>query len=69
MTSRKDRMKVTDSGIPVESLVDAVKAAVKEAGISTVDTDRALRVTSIQLTLNTVATTLRCSRSSGQWIY
>jgi hypothetical protein len=50
-------MEVTDSGVPVGSLIDAVKAAVKEAGISTSDPARAVRVTSIQLVLATVATT------------
>lgn len=50
-------MKVTDAGVPVDSLIDAVKAAVKEAGISTADTDRAVRVVSVQLVLNAVATT------------
>jgi hypothetical protein len=50
-------MEVTDTGVSVDSLIDAVKAAVKEAGISAADTDRALRVVSIQLNLTVVATT------------
>ena len=50
-------MQVTDTGIPVDSLIDAVKAAVKAAGISTTNTGRVLRVASIQLILNAVATT------------
>lgn len=50
-------MQVTATGVPVSSLVDAVKAAVRDAGISTVDQDRRVRVTAVQLTLNAIATT------------
>ncbi|KDN17602.1 trypco2 family protein [Amycolatopsis rifamycinica] len=50
-------MEITDTGVSVDSLIDAVKAAVKEAGISAGDAGRALRVVSIQLNLNAVATT------------
>jgi NTP-dependent ternary system trypsin peptidase co-occuring protein len=50
-------MKITDTGVPIDNLVDAVKAAVKQAGISTTNTDRQIRVASIQLTLNAIATT------------
>lgn len=50
-------MEITDTGIPVSSLIDTIKAAVKEAGISTANADRTLRVSSIQLVLNAVATT------------
>lgn len=49
-------MRVTETGVPVGGLIDAVKAAVKEAGISATDSERALRVTSIQLVLHAVAT-------------
>jgi hypothetical protein len=49
-------MQVTDTGIPVGSLIAAVKAAVKAAGVSTTNTGRALRVASIQLILNAVVT-------------
>lgn len=49
-------MEVTETGVPVDSLVDAVKAAVRAAGISAADHDRALRVTAIQLVLHAVAT-------------
>src|SRR5688500_7940353 len=50
-------MKVTEAGVPIDSLIDAVKTAVKEAGISTTDTDRTIRVVSVQLVLNAMATT------------
>lgn len=50
-------MKVTDTGVPVESLIDTVKSAVRQAGISTTDADSPIRVTAIQLVLNVVATT------------
>lgn len=50
-------MEVTDTGVPVDSLIDAVKAAIVEAGISAADTGRALRVVSVQLVLTMLATT------------
>jgi hypothetical protein len=50
-------MEVTDTGVPVDSLIDAVKAAVTEAGISAANAGRTLRVTAIQLVLKAVATT------------
>ena len=49
-------MEVTETGVPVDSLIDAVKAAVKAAGISTTDRERTVRVTAIQLVLHAVAT-------------
>ncbi|MEU5910149.1 trypco2 family protein [Micromonospora sp. NPDC047527] len=50
-------MDVIDYSVPVEELVSAVKNAVKQAGISTTDADRDLRVASVQLVLSAVATT------------
>lgn len=50
-------MEITDTGVPLESLVDAVKSAVREAGISSADAGRPLRITAVQLTLNAIATT------------
>ena len=50
-------MDVIDYGVPVDELVAAVKDAVKQAGISTTDAGRDLRISSVQLTLNVVATT------------
>lgn len=49
-------MDVIDSTVPVEELVIAVKNAVKEADISATDRGRDLKVSSIELTLNAVAT-------------
>ncbi|MBB4684873.1 trypco2 family protein [Amycolatopsis jiangsuensis] len=49
-------MHVTATGVPVSSLVDAVKTAVRDAGISAADADRRVRVTAVQLTLHAVAT-------------
>lgn len=49
-------MDISDTGVAVDEVVGAIKNAIKIAGISIVDDDRDLRVTSIQLMLNTVAT-------------
>src|SRR5690349_13310890 len=48
-------MKITDTGVAVDDVVDAIKNAIKIANISNVDLRRDLRVVEIQLTLNTVA--------------
>ncbi len=48
-------MEVSDTGVAVDEVVDAVKNAIKLAGISAADTGRDLQVASIQLILNTVA--------------
>ncbi|RQX09687.1 hypothetical protein DDE19_33365 [Micromonospora ureilytica] len=50
-------MYVIDDSVPVEELVSAVKNAVKQAGISTTDEGRDLRVSSVQLILSAVVTT------------
>ncbi|MFG2049841.1 trypco2 family protein [Micromonospora sp. NPDC048935] len=50
-------MDVIDYSVPVEELVAAVKYAVEQAGISTTDEGRDLRVASVQLVLNAVVTT------------
>ncbi|MFG1869770.1 trypco2 family protein [Micromonospora arborensis] len=50
-------MYVIDDSVPVEELVSAVKNAVKQAGISTTDEGRDLRVASVQLILSAVVTT------------
>lgn len=50
-------MQVTETGLPVTSLIDAVKAAVTAARISSTDNDRRMRVAEVQLTLNAMATT------------
>lgn len=48
-------MDVTENGIAIEEVVGAVKNAIKLAGISATDGGRDLRVTSMQLTLHTLA--------------
>src|SRR5260370_41935537 len=50
-------MDVTGNGVPVDELVAVVKNAIKQANVSDLDTGRDLRVVSIYLKLNTVATT------------
>lgn len=49
-------MDVTDTGIPVDEVVTAVKNAIKLAGISSSDSGRDLQVVSFRLILNAVAT-------------
>ncbi len=49
-------MEVTDAGVPVEALIDAVKDAVKRAGVSRSSTQSDLRVESVQLVLQALAT-------------
>lgn len=53
-------MRVTDSGVSVVDVVDNVKRAIKAARLSRSDGRRDLRVATVTLTLNVVAT-----RSSG----
>lgn len=48
-------MNVTDSGVPVPDVIDAVKRAIKAADVSATDQDRDLRVTSVGLILHTIA--------------
>jgi hypothetical protein len=48
-------MKVTDEGVPVEALVDVVKESVKEAGVSRTSQTTDLRVDSVQLILEVLA--------------
>lgn len=48
-------MQITDDGVPVDVLIDAVKDAIQTASISATDPGRDLRVTAVHLTLNTVA--------------
>lgn len=50
-------MKVTDDGVPVETLVGVVKASIKQAGVSQTSRTTDLRVGSVQLSLRVVATT------------
>lgn len=49
-------MDVTDEGVAINELVTVVKDVIKLANISSTDADRDLRVVSVQLTLNAIAT-------------
>jgi hypothetical protein len=53
-------VKVTDAGVPVEALIDAVKEAVKRAGVSRSSSQGDLRVESVQLVLRALV-----SKSAG----
>lgn len=53
-------MNVTDDGIPVPDVIDAVKRAIKAASVSATDQGRDMRVASVGLILHAIAT-----RSSG----
>jgi hypothetical protein len=49
-------VKVTDEGVPVETLIGVVKDSVKRAGISRVSQNGDLQVASVRLILDVVAT-------------
>src|SRR6516225_7680270 len=51
----EDPVKVTDQGVPVETLISVVKDSIKRAGISRTSQDRDLQVASVQLILDVVA--------------
>jgi len=53
-------MEVSENGAAVDDVIGAVKDAIKIAGISSSNDNRDLRVTSVRLLLNTVA-----SRTAG----
>jgi hypothetical protein len=53
-------MKVTDQGVPVDALIGVIKDSVRQAGVSRTARDRDLRVASVQLILDVVA-----SKSAG----
>lgn len=48
-------MKITDEGVPVETLISVVKDSVKQAGVSSTSQTTDLRVASVQLILQVVA--------------
>lgn len=48
-------MKVTDAGVPVDTLIGVVKDSVKEAGVSAATLARDLKVASVRLILEVVA--------------
>jgi hypothetical protein len=49
-------VKVTEDGVPVQDVIAAVKAAIKEANVSATDEGRDLRVDSVKLVLHALAT-------------
>ncbi len=49
-------MRVTETGVPVQELIETVKRVIKAANLSSTDVDRDLRVGSVGLTLHAVAT-------------
>jgi len=49
-------VKVTSSGVPLDSLIEVVKASIRRAGISRTDQDRDVQMASVQLILEAVAT-------------
>jgi hypothetical protein len=52
----EDYMRVTESGVPVQDLVEAIKQAIKAANVSSATPDRDLRIGSVRLLLHAVAT-------------
>lgn len=48
-------MKVTDQGVPVDSLISVIKESIKQAGVSRTSQSKDLRVSSVQLILDVVA--------------
>jgi Trypsin-co-occurring domain 2 len=48
-------LKVTDEGVPVDTLISAVKDSVKRAGVSRTSQASDLQVASVQLILDVVA--------------
>jgi NTP-dependent ternary system trypsin peptidase co-occuring protein len=48
-------MKVTDEGVPVDTLISVVKDSIKRAGVSRTSQTQDLRVASVQLILEVVA--------------
>jgi Trypsin-co-occurring domain 2 len=53
---REQPVRVTEDGVPIQELIETIKQAIKTANVSSADPDRDLRVGSVQLTLNAVAT-------------
>jgi hypothetical protein len=49
-------MRVSENGVAIQDLIETIKQAIKTANMSSTDLDRDLRVGSMQLTLNAVAT-------------
>jgi hypothetical protein len=49
-------VRVTEDGVPVQELIETIKEAIKTANVSSSDPDRDLRVGSVRIVLNAVAT-------------
>jgi hypothetical protein len=49
-------MHVTEDGVAIQDLIETIKQAIKTANVSSADLERDLRVGSVHITLNTVAT-------------
>ncbi len=47
---------MTDEGVPVQELIATIKQAIRTAGVSSTDTGRDVRVASVRLVLNVMAT-------------
>jgi hypothetical protein len=52
---KEDAVKVTDEGVPVDSLIRVVKDSIKQAGVSQTSPTRDLQVASVRLILEVVA--------------
>jgi hypothetical protein len=49
-------VRVTEDGVPIQELIETIKQAIKTASVSSSDVDRDLRVGSVRIILNAVAT-------------
>jgi len=49
-------VRVTEDGVPIQELISTIKQAIKMANVSNSDLDRDVRVGSVQIILNAVAT-------------
>jgi len=49
-------MRVTDEGVPIQELIGTIQRAIKIANVSNTDPGRDVRVGTVQVVLNTVAT-------------
>src|SRR5689334_6325093 len=54
-TYGEDALKVTDEGVPVDTLISVVKDSIKRAGVSRTSQTRDLQVASVKLILDVVA--------------
>lgn len=50
-----ESVRVTEEGVPIQELIEAVKQAIRMANVSSTDLNRDLRVGSVQLVLNVLA--------------